>query len=54
MRTSDLMFTGIVTDIGEVAVGAEPTRAAPHPRSTTAYDPAGIAIGASIACSGAA
>ncbi|RIK88777.1 MAG: riboflavin synthase [Hyphomicrobiales bacterium] len=45
------MFTGIVTDIGTVA------QAAPLPqgvrlRIDTAYDPATIAIGASIACSG--
>lgn len=45
------MFTGIVTDIGTVA------RATPLPegvrlRIDTAYDPAGIAIGASIACAG--
>ena len=45
------MFTGIVTDIGTVA------RVTPLPegvrlRIDTAYDPAGIAIGASIACAG--
>src|SRR5690606_32408761 len=45
------MFTGIVTDIGVVE------RVAPLPegrrlRIATAYDPASIAIGASIACAG--
>jgi riboflavin synthase len=44
------MFTGIVTDIGEILTLARQgdTRA----RIGTAYDPAGIAIGASIACDG--
>ena len=45
------MFTGIVSDIGTVA------RATPLPqgvrlRVESSYDPAGIAIGASIACAG--
>jgi riboflavin synthase len=45
------MFTGIVTDVGEV------TRTAPLPGGTrlriaTAYDTDAIALGASIACSG--
>ena len=46
------MFTGIVTDIGEVIAVAP--RAADLRRLTIAchYDPASIAIGASIACSG--
>jgi len=46
------MFTGIVTDIGEI-VGIE-ERAEGLRRIAVAcrYDPAGIAIGASIACSG--
>ena len=45
------MFTGIVTDIGTVA-GAEPLPEGVRLRIDTAYDPAGIAIGASIACAG--
>jgi riboflavin synthase len=47
------MFTGIVTDVGEV-VGIEP-RAQGLRRLTVAcrYDRASIAIGASIACAGA-
>lgn len=46
------MFTGIVTDIGEAT--AVVPRAADLRRLTIAchYDPASIAIGASIACSG--
>jgi riboflavin synthase len=46
------MFTGIVTDIGEIA-GLEP-RAEGLRRLTIAshYDPASIALGASIACAG--
>ena len=45
------MFTGIVTDIGEIAS----IRADGDTRFEirTAYDTAGIALGASIACSGA-
>lgn len=45
------MFTGIVTDVGTVAA----TAALPEGvrlRIDTVYDPATIAIGASIACSG--
>jgi riboflavin synthase len=44
------MFTGIVTDMGEVlaAGGAGDLRL----RIATAFDPAGIDIGASIACDG--
>ncbi len=45
------MFTGIVTDIGTVAA-ATPLAEGVRLRIDTAYDPAGIAIGASIACSG--
>lgn len=45
------MFTGIVTDIGTVAA-ATPLPEGVRLRIDTAYDPAGIAIGASIACSG--
>ena len=46
------MFTGIITDIGEVAA-VEP-RAAGLVRLTIAcsYDPQSIAVGASIACAG--
>ena len=44
------MFTGIITDIGEV-VGLE-KRGDTRFVLATAYDPASIAIGASIACSG--
>jgi riboflavin synthase len=46
------MFTGIITDIGEV-IAVEP-RAQGLARLTIAcgYDPDGIGIGASIACSG--
>jgi riboflavin synthase len=45
------MFTGIVTDIGTVAAvsGDERLR---RLRIEASYDPAGIALGASIACSG--
>src|SRR5690606_34730698 len=45
------MFTGIVTDIGIVAA-ATPLPEGVRLRIDTAYDPAGIDIGASIACSG--
>ncbi|WP_119391571.1 riboflavin synthase [Taklimakanibacter lacteus] len=44
------MFTGIVTDIGEVI--AVEKRGDTRLTIATAYDPDGIAIGASIACSG--
>ncbi|MBE3637133.1 riboflavin synthase [Mangrovicoccus algicola] len=44
------MFTGIITDIGQV-VGLE-QRGDLAVRIATAYDPAGIEIGASIACDG--
>ncbi len=45
------MFTGIVSDIGEIvqAEGAEKLR---RFRIASGYDPGSIAIGASIACSG--
>lgn len=45
------MFTGIITDIGEVldVSGAERLR---RVRIACSYDPASIALGASIACSG--
>ena len=45
------MFTGIVTDVGEV-VGVAALPAGVRLRIATAYDPETIAIGASIACSG--
>lgn len=44
------MFTGIVTDMGEVI--AIEKRGDTRLTIATAYDPAGIALGASIACSG--
>jgi riboflavin synthase len=44
------MFTGIVSDIGEVI--AIEKRGDTRLMIATAYDPDGIAIGASIACSG--
>lgn len=44
------MFTGIVTDMGEVL--ALEQRGDLKARIGTAYDPAGIDIGASIACDG--
>lgn len=45
------MFTGIITDIGTVRAREE--RGDLRLIIGTAYDPAGLAIGASIACSGA-
>jgi riboflavin synthase len=45
------MFTGIVTDIGEVTA-LSPRAAGMHVRIATAYDPDTIALGASIACGG--
>ncbi|MHB2265586.1 riboflavin synthase [Aliihoeflea sp. PC F10.4] len=45
------MFTGIVTDIGEVE-RVEPRDKGVRLRIGTVYDPATIDIGASIACSG--
>lgn len=45
------MFTGIVTDVGKVA-GITPADGGVHIRIETAYDPATIDIGASIACAG--
>lgn len=46
------MFTGIVTDVGEV-VRVDQRATGVRARMATAYDPETIAIGASIACSGA-
>jgi riboflavin synthase len=45
------MFTGIVTDVGEV-LRVEPRPAGVRIRIATAYDTDSIAIGASIACGG--
>jgi riboflavin synthase len=45
------MFTGIVTDVGEV-LAASPRETGMRFRIATAYDPETIAIGASIACGG--
>lgn len=45
------MFTGIITDVGEI-VSVEPLAAGRRLRIATAYDVAGIDLGASIACSG--
>ncbi len=44
------MFTGIITDIGEVA--RVEMRGDLHARINTAYDMATVALGASIACNG--
>ena len=45
------MFTGIISDVGEV-IAVDALAAGKRFRIATAYDPAGLAIGASIACSG--
>jgi riboflavin synthase len=45
------MFTGIVSDIGHIA-SITPREGGKRLRIETAYDPATIAIGASISCSG--
>jgi len=45
------MFTGIVTDVGEV-LGVAPRAAGVRLRIGTAYAVEGIALGASIACAG--
>ncbi len=45
------MFTGIITDIGEITA-LERIGDDTHPRIRTAYDTSAIALGASIACSG--
>jgi riboflavin synthase len=45
------MFTGIITDVGRVAAVIERDRLR-RIRIESVYDPAGITIGASIACSG--
>src|SRR3954469_1964936 len=46
------MFTGIVTDIGEVTAAEPRAEGLVRLRIASAYDPDTIAIGASIACSG--
>jgi riboflavin synthase len=46
------MFTGIVTDVGEVVAIEERAEGLRRLTIATAYDLDGIAIGASIACSG--
>ncbi|GGC74023.1 riboflavin synthase [Chelatococcus reniformis] len=46
------MFTGIVTDLGEVIAAEDHAGKLRRLRIASSYDPAGIAIGASIACSG--
>ena len=45
------MFTGIVTDVGTLA-SASPLPEGARLRIDTTYDPATIAIGASISCAG--
>jgi riboflavin synthase len=45
------MFTGVITDVGRVAAVTDGERLR-RIRIESAYDPAGIALGASIACSG--
>lgn len=46
------MFTGIVTDIGEVVAIAERSEGLRRLTIACSYDASGIAIGASIACAG--
>ena len=45
------MFTGIITDVGEI-LSVEPRGDLRRLRIACSYDPATIALGASIACSG--
>jgi riboflavin synthase len=45
------MFTGIITDVGEV-LAATPLAVGVRFRIATSYDPGDIGLGASIACSG--
>lgn len=47
------MFTGIVTDVGEMVEVVERSHGLRRFTIACRYDPDGIAIGASIACSGA-
>lgn len=51
MEKGNLMFTGIVTDVGTVASAARLDQGV-RLRIDTAYDPRTIDIGASISCSG--
>lgn len=46
------MFTGIVTDVGEI-VAVDPLEVGRRLTIATAYDTGGIVLGASIACNGA-
>jgi riboflavin synthase len=46
------MFTGIVTDVGEIAAEEGSQGTLKRLRIHASYDPAGIALGASIACGG--
>ncbi len=46
------MFTGLVTDVGEIASAAMAGPTLKRIAIRTAYDPATIGIGASIACQG--
>jgi riboflavin synthase len=46
------MFTGIITDIGEVTAVEPRAQGLAHLTITCGYDPDSIAVGASIACSG--
>ena len=46
------MFTGIVTDIGDVVAIDDRAQGLRRLTIACAYDPASIAIGASICCSG--
>ncbi len=46
------MFTGIVTDVGEVLDVRQQAEGLRRLKIACSYDPASIAIGASIACSG--
>src|SRR5947209_18872825 len=46
------MFTGIVTDIGEVVAAEERAEGLRRLTIACAYNPSSIAIGASICCSG--
>ncbi len=46
------MFTGIVTDVGEI-LAVDPLEVGRRLTISTSFDTAGIALGASIACNGA-
>ena len=46
------MFTGIVTDVGEVATAEGAQGTLKRLRIHSSFDPSGIALGASIACGG--